>query len=304
MKKGKKVALIIALVCVVLGAAISICALAAVGHDLSQLNTVKYTAYTHEISEDFSGLRIVSAACDVRLLPAQDGQCKVVCAQTDQVTYAVGVENGILTIRHSDERSWYDTISINFNTSDEMAILVYLPQTAYDSLYVNCTSGDISIPNCFTFADAQLHSTSGEITCTACVDGTLLLESVSGNLEISGCTASALKASTTSGEIDISRVNAASLSVSSTSGDADLEDVIVAGELSVDTTSGEIELERCDGNNLLLSSVSGDISGSLLSGKQFDVQTISGETHVPPSASGGQCKIRTTSGEIEIKIVN
>ena len=108
---------------------------------------------------------------------------------------------------------------------------------------------------------------------------------------------------TVSGDICISDINVDTFNCKSTSGDIELLNVVALNDFAVKTTSGDIDFAACDCKNISLKSTSGDVEGSLLSGKNFIVDTTSGDIDVPrSSADGGECRIRTTSGDIEIEL--
>lgn len=323
MKRSKKIALIAALVCVAAGAVISCCALASVRFDFERVNTMKFETKTYDVRESFSNIRIQGTECSVRLLPSRDGACTVVCTEGENIAHTVAVERDTLTITRTDSRKWYQRIGVYWG---EMSVTVYLPAPTYGELFIQNASGDISVPGGFTFSQAQLQSTSGEIDCAAEIQGSLDLKTTSGDISASGHTAGALavqstsgdvelsgvqalrltvettsgevtaraaaaagdaRVKTVSGEIDLERLSAQALCVRSTSGDVELADTVIAGALEIETVSGEIDLERCDGESLRIKSTSGDVSGTLLTSKRFTTQTTSGTVQVPNTASPG-----------------
>lgn len=302
MKKAKKTALIIALACVAAGAVISVGALAAIGFDVSRLNTMKFENNTYQVEESFSNIRIVGAECDVRLLPSRTDACTVVCSEGKNISHTVAVDGGTLKITRTDSRKWYECMGIYWG--DAMSVTVYLPGRVYGDLFIKSVSGDITVPGDFTFSRTEIINTSGEIDYAAATDHALTLKTTSGDLRVRDLTAGALEIRTTSGEIELERVNTQTLSIQSTSGEVELTDTVAAGRVEIETVSGEIELERSDGETLWIKSTSGDVSGTLLTEKRFTTHTTSGSVLVPnvASPSAGACEITTTSGDIRIKL--
>lgn len=323
MRKAKKIALIIALACVAAGTAISLGALTAIGFDVSRLNTMKFENNTYQVEESFSNIRIEGAECDVRLLPSRSGACTVVCSEAKNIYHTVAVDSDTLKITRTDNRKWFECMGIYWG---EMSVTVYLPERVYGDLFIRSVSGDITVPDDFTFSRAEVHSTSGEIDYAAATDHRLTLKTTSGDLTVSGLTAGALDmcstsgevtirsaeirgdlaVETVSGEIELERVNVQTMSARSTSGEVELTGVIAAGRLEIETVSGEIGLEHSDAETLWIKSTSGDVSGSLLSEKRFTTHTTSGTVNVPntPSPNAGTCEITTTSGNIRLNYVN
>lgn len=343
MKKGTKIALIIATACIVLGSVLSLSTSAMIDADLSRLNTITYTVGTHLVSESFSSIYIDTSEADIRLLPSSDDTCSVVCPQGEQITHTVTVENDTLTVQRADIRKWYEHIGIFWDSERELAVTVYLPMQKYASLTLKCTSGEISVPGQFSFSQAKISTTSGDINYCANTGGALSLSSTSGDLTIHDLTAEQIKAQSTSGSIGLSEINAAKLKTASTSGDVDLSNVLVdtqmeldstsgsidlagvtaaelkaastsgdidlsnvlaATQMELDSTSGQITLDRCDAQTLQLHSMSGDIFGSLLTEKQFVTNTTSGTVRVPNSSGTDTCRASTTSGNITFNIID
>lgn len=321
MKKAKKIAFIIALACVAAGAAISLGAMAVIGFDISRLNTMKFENNTYQVEESFSHIRIEGAECDVRLLPSQTGACTVVCSEGKNISHTVAIDGDTLKITRTDSRKWYERMGIYWG---EMSVTVYLPEGVYGDLFIQSVSGDITVPGGFTFSQAEIVNTSGEIAYSAATDRSLTLKTTSGDLTVRDLTAGALEirstsgevtihsavvsgdvvVETVSGEIELEGVNAQAMSIQSTSGDAELADTVAAGHMEIKTVSGEIELGRSDAETLRIKSTSGDVSGSLLTEKRFTTHTTSGSVNVPNIASpaAGTCEITTTSGNIRIKL--
>lgn len=242
MSKRKITAIIIAVCLIFVGTIISAIALTNADFDFSTFDTVETENNTYEITETFSEIDIDSAECDIKLLPATDGVCKVICSESDKISHDVAVENDTLTVKRYDNREWYEHIGIY---SNEMQITVYLPKTDYQKLNIRTVSGDICI----------------------------------------------------------SDINVDTFNCKSTSGDVELLNVVALNDFAVKTTSGDIDFAACDCKNISLKSTSGDVEGSLLSGKNFIVDTTSGDIDVPrSSADGGECRIITTSGDIEIQV--
>ena len=124
----------------------------------------------------------------------------------------------------------------------------------------------------------------------------------SGSLAMSGTSPAKVSAETVSGDIRAEDMRGTDMDLQTVSGKAEISSAVVSGYLAVKTGSGDISLQECDAQTVYLKSVSGDIKGSLLSGKNFSVKTVSGHIDVPGSSYGGSCEIVTTSGDAEIVI--
>ena len=81
-----------------------------------------------------------------------------------------------------------------------------------------------------------------------------------------------------------------------------MTDTVAADHIYVELSSGGLSLKNCDAESLDLSSTSGSITGSLRTPKRFNVRTASGNSYVPECDQGGECVIKTTSGNVEIYV--
>lgn len=156
-------------------------------------------------------------------------------------------------------------------------------QVEYKQLNLDSVSGSITVPEDFSFSQAQVSTTSGKLQFYASVSGNLSLESVSGTMEVSNVTPQSLSLSSTSGPIHASQV-------------------AVMETWDINSVSGQVTLTDCDASSLVISTVSGGVKASLRSGKTFSTQTVSGDVQVPSDSSGGTCNISTVSGDITCTI--
>ena len=343
MNSGKKAALIIALCLIAAGLVLGGLALAA-----NQFRPEKLTKQTsslkevnYSVDEPFTALDIHGVSGDVRLLPSADGRCRVECMENEEQTHRVEVRGGTLYVERQVHQQIGVTFSFGFSERDY--IHIYLPESDYEKLILETTSGDADCPADFSFGAANLSATSGDISFRSGVEGALAVSANSGEVEIEGVSPASLSVSATSGNIRVVGVDAGSLSLSATSGDITLEnatlsgegrlkttsgdqrlekvscasltaesssgtkrftDVLASGELRSDSTSGDLTLQRCDADSLYLHATSGEVRGSLRTEKVFFTDTSSGSMKVPQSMSGGKCEVHTTSGDIQLTVGN
>lgn len=322
MSKTAKRALIIAGACAAAGLILAFAAMALVGFDMEGLNTMKFETRTYEVRDSFQHIEIRDMDCDVRLLPADDGQCRVVCTESDQIINTVEVEDGVLTVTRRDNRKWYERMGIWW--SGDADVTVYLPEREYESIVLKTVSGNISVPEDFAFATAQavttsgeisflartargltLQSTSGEITAGGADGGPVRMTTTSGDVRLSNTAAEELSVKTTSGEIELSRVTAWALDVTTTSGEIALSCVQVEQGAQIEAVSGDVKLQDFDAADITIKTTSGEVGGNLLSPKNFVTSTTSGSVRVPASdPSAGTCHVKTTSGDIRLEIKN
>ncbi len=275
----KKVIIIISAVLVLIGAVLIGVAFA-VG-DLSLVNRAR--SVTHEADGAFEDISVEVSFADVHIRRSSTDKCYAVCDETEKLGYTLTVTDGTLTLRERDTRRWFEYIEIH---TDMRGVVLYLPEGEYGSLSVTAASGDVECrSDALVFGDVSIKNASGETDLSARVTGALNVESASGDIEIEGMAPDSLKLSAASGEISLEGVRAASL-------------------MEITTSSGDISLEGCDAGELLLTSASGEIEATLLSDKLFEADSKSGRIRIPPSVrDGGICKAKTSSGDIEIRVM-
>lgn len=303
MKTSRKIALILAAGCILLGVALMLVSRPKGGFQSLEFPQVKFETNTYPVSEPFEHICMQIISADVRFLPAEDHQCRVICHDQEDLTYTVRVSDGTLTISCTDERDkWYEHIGFFWGRNRETAtVTVYLPAQEFGALALQTISGDVSIPEGFTFDEAQLVTTSGDIDFAGAVSDRLQVHSTSGDIALSHMSCSAVEIVTTSSDVEVSNLTAGTLTLRTTSGELTLSAVQVRDLAALETISGDIDFDRTDAGNLRIQTVSGDVRGSLLSPKNVITHTTSGSVHVPaPNTSAVVCEISTTSGDIWI----
>lgn len=302
MSQAKKKAIRAAIICVAAGLLISFVALAALDFNFFEMGTMEPVTHTYAPEEAFRSISVWGSECDVRLLPSEDNVCRVVCRETDRITHTVTVKNGTLLIERTDDRKWYEHIGVTWNYWGPVEVEVHLPKGDYDELRIRTVSGDVEVPESFSFARAEVEGTSGSIRFAAAVGGDLSVKSVSGDIRVDTVKADgALALKTVSGRQRISQVSCRSAAIHTTSGDVTMSDVTVSGELRMEAVSGDLELADCDAESLRIKTVSGSVTGRLLTDKAFAVSTVSGAIRVPDGTEGGPCEVKTTSGDVRFE---
>jgi DUF4097 and DUF4098 domain-containing protein YvlB len=249
-----------ALALVVLGGITAVITLAANGWSFKKFSEENYTTKTYEVNEDFVNISIDAITTDVVFLPSTDGKCKVVAYQEENTEYAVSVADGTLNVQLVAEKKWYQE-AFNF---EEEKLTVYLPKTAYGTLTIDITTGDIE---------------AKDILCER------------------------LTIDSTTGDVELKNVTCKTLFTDGTTGDVELENVVATESMYIERTTGDVEFVRCDGAEITVKVTTGDVSGTLLTEKIFLADTSTGDKEIPQSTTGGKCTITTTTGDISIKIV-
>ncbi len=321
MKKGTKVALIVAACLLVAGLIICGATMATNNwENLSWNEEIEMKSVT--VDQAFTSIRIHTAEADIRLMQAKDGVCRVEYPVGKYSDYNISTENGVLAVQYQDSRKWYEFISFGFSFK-EREVKVYLPQAEYDALMLSTASGDVAVDLGVEYTSAKVTSVSGDIAFHANVKGDCDLQSTSGDVLLHNVQSTGkVKVQSTSGKCTATNITCQHFFAKSASGDLVLGSIManefvadtLSGEmtlagcvgqtLSLESTSGDIEFTRCDGKDITLTTVSGDIEGSFKSAKLFESHTLSGDISLPRSeAVDSRCSVKTTSGDVEIDII-
>ena len=283
MHKSTKFWLLSAASLIVLGSTTFAITGCAIGWDFNKFNTVTLETNTYTISESFQNISIDIDTADITLQPSDNEECKVECHEDVKQKHSVTVENNTLTIQETDDRAWYDHLTV-MGDGDAL-ITVYLPQAQYTALSIKTSTGDITV-NSAIVDSASLTVSTGDI----------VLNSVTITNDLH------TKAST--GDTELKSVTAKNFTHNSSSGEVDMESVLIAEKMSITVSTGSVEFERCDAGEIYIKTTTGDVEGSLLTSKDFHADSNTGDKKVPQSSGGGKCEISCSTGDIKITVIN
>ncbi len=311
MSGGAKVALIIVAALLII---------AGVGIILASLNLGGRNAMEKEYTFANAGIRsfvLDTGAAEVKLLPAKDGICTVRGIESATLKYKVWQNGETLHVVRERSGPWsFFGISLK-----EDYVRIYLPEQAYDSLWVKSSSGGVSVPEDFRFTTAVITVSSGGVGFSADVTEQLSIEASSGGVAVMNASPSELQVRASSGGIALSDMRPGSVSLhlssgglrlsgvhctgdlraESSSGGIRFSDVTARGKMKLECSSGSIKLEDCDADELHIECTSGSVSGNLLTPKTYVASATSGSVRVPSGSSGGLCEVKTTSGSIHFE---
>lgn len=321
MSKSTIIFLIIAGVLVVAGVAVFLVVMSINGWDFKKLSTQKLETNAYTIEDNYNNIIITTIEADVEILPSNDGKTKVVCHEEKKVKHEVRVESDTLVIDVKDSRKWYDYINI-FSVSAPK-ITIYLPSDKLASLYINGSTGNVNIPSDFSFENIGISASTGDVRCYASASGNIKIELNTGKIDLAGLSANSLDLKTSTGKIELkmiecsgdvsiatgtgkTKINALdckNLYSTGNTGDIKLIGVIATGNFNIERDTGDVEFYNCDANEIFVKTSTGDIEGNLLSDKIFIAQTSTGDVEVPKTTTGGRCELTTSTGDIEIRIM-
>ncbi len=317
----KKALIIVAIVLVIVGAAVFVCAFAAAGYDVTKLGTVKTETNTYTTEESFTKIEITTKETDIAFKPAEDGKFSLVCVEQEKMKHSLAVEDGTLKVSVTDERNWVERIGL-FGKSLKMT--AFLPSATYEKLAVDVGTGDVVIPADFTFETLVVSASTGDVNTRAKVLDEMKLVASTGNVVIEQTTAGKTEISLSTGDVTINsfacvgdvkikvstgnvRMNdvvCASLSTEGSTGDVYLKNVVAATSLYIHRSTGDVKFDMSDAAEITVETSTGDVTGTFRTDKIFTAKASTGTVKVPVSTVGGKCEIKTSTGDIEITVAH
>ena len=317
MKKAVKLWLIIGSLFIVSGVIVFTVAIMINGG----VNMAKYRTETYTELENFSDIYISVDTANVTFVKSTEEKAKVVCYENEKTPHVVAVQNGKLSIENVDNRKWYEYINFSFKTTK---ITVYLPSAQYGTLYIESSTGDVTVSKDFSFEKVEINGSTGDIEFNSSCNGDIKIHLSTGDIELNDVTARNLDLKVSTGEIEVENatiendikinfstddvtledVKATNLTINGGTGDVKLDNVIMIGKMNIITSTGNVRFNRSDAGEIKVKVSTGDVRGSLLSSKIFIADTSTGKKQVPKTTEGGLCEITTSTGNIIITIEN
>lgn len=319
MKKHTIILIIIAAALVFVGGIMFGGVMTAVKWDFTKLSTTKYETNTHKITDTFKNISVDTDTADIVFLPSGEGECSVVCVEENNMKHSVAVENGALIIKLTDTRKWYQHIGLHFGTPK---ITLYLPAGEYGALKTVADTGDLSLPQDFSFESLDILESTGDVKSAAAVSGDVRITASTGKINFTGKSAGSLTLTTSTGDISVggttcagdvnitvstgktslSDISCKSVVSRGSTGRIGLKNVVATEKFSIKRSTGNVTFDSSDAAEIYLQTDTGDVFGTLLSEKVFITETSTGKINVPKSISGGKCEISTSTGDITISI--
>lgn len=161
MKKTRKILLISAVSCIIIGIVLIICSVSAAGYRMENLLRDKRVKNLMEISEPFDSIDIQTNLDSVSFVSAEGSGAAIEMYEGDKAHYTVEVQDGKLTIRYDDNREWYSFMSLHFPTSRELKL--FLPSDTYKSVVIKTNIGSVTIPDSFRIEELSVSADIGSV---------------------------------------------------------------------------------------------------------------------------------------------
>ena len=298
MKKGF---LAVGAILTVLGLAVLGYALFASGFDLSKLGAAGYETNTYTAEGAFRDIEIRVDTDDVTLKLSDDGKLRVVCVEPEKEKHTVSVENGTMKIAASaDQRKWYERIGV-FTSSP--SVTVYLPETAYEALVIDSDTGDVTVPDVFSFESAAITTDTGDVEIGAIRTGALTVKVSTGHVRVGSLDCSGnVSVTVSTGKAELTGVRCKNLISRGDTGSITLKNVVAEGRMYIERDTGDVRFDKSDAAEITVKTDTGDVTGSLRTEKVFITRSDTGSVRVPDTVIGGRCEITTDTGDIRIEI--
>lgn len=298
---------------IVFGSILFVAGSAAFGLAIAK-DAFKNNSFTQEVTKEyvledsFNKIDVDIVTADLTFKPSEDDKTKVVSVEKEKIHHTAKVSNDALVIREQDDRKFYEKW---FGFVSKMKVTVYLPETTYEELKIDITTGNILAEDSFTFVKQNIKSTTGDLKFENVTGKSADIKITTGNVTLNNYKLSSeLNIDTTSGDYKFNNVECEKATLHTTSGKYILNDLIVTGNLNTDRpnldisgTSSDITFKNCDAHYVKVKTTTGDIKGNLLTKKNFDAETTTGKVLVDNDRTAeDKCYIRTTTGDIDISI--
>ena len=273
---------------------------------------------------DLSGYSIKSFnfdcdTSDIEFVATNDSTAKIVYKETEKVFHTEEVKNETLFIKQVEDIKWYERV-FTFDFTPKKAT-IYLPAGAYQSLNVDNSTGDLSIPHDFSFDavdiklstgnvhfncdvtnDTKIETSTGDVYLDSITTKSLTVRRSTGSLSMKKINASgAISIESSTGKVGASEVRAESIKIESSTGDVALNDVKVTGDLTINTSTGDVSFADIDFENGTIKTSTGDVKGTLSTPKYVDADSGTGKTKVDSDRSIPETlTVKSNTGDIII----
>lgn len=318
MRKAVKIWLIVATALVALGGILFTGAMLANGWDFDKLSAATYTTNTYEVDGDFKNISIDVETTKIEFAPADNGRCKIVCFEDEKARHSASVQNDTLMIDAVNTRKWYEFIFLSLG---QQKMTVYLPQNAYDSLFIETDTGDVAIPKDFSFDTLKIDGDTSDVDCFASALHGIEMKLTTGDIRLEDIATEQLKLTTDTGRIQLNTADVGAnirietdtgkveltdtscndLFAESDTGSIALKNVIGSGRFTIESDTGNITFDHCDAAEISVKTDTGNVTGTFLSDKVFLTETATGRISVPKTVTGGKCELKTSTGDIRIE---
>ena len=270
------------------------------GRSFSAAFGAKLETVTEQIRQPFRNVTVRGDTEDVEFRPSEDGKCSVVFTEREGEKHTASVKDGTLVIEKSADLKWYERFTLF--SFGRQTITVFLPEREYGALFVKESTGDVTIPEAFSFESVDVTLSTGDAVCRASAAGSVRISTSTGSVRLEDLSAGEIALSASTGRTTLQNVSCGSLVSDGGTGSISLGNVVASGNMTIERGTGDVRLALCDAAEISIRTSTGDVTGTLRTGKAFAAKSSTGRIRVPESGAGGPCRITTGTGDIEISV--
>lgn len=252
------------------------------------------------IKDSVTSFDIDISTADLEFKPLESGNTKVVVTEKEKEYHEVKEEEGVLSIKSVDTKNWYERL-FTF-AYKKMNITIYMPTETYSKLMITTSTGNISIPSGFTFDNTEIKGSTCDVKYSAASLSGLSITTSTGDINISSTNASGVNLKASTGNVSLVDVKASELNVEVSTGHISLVNTVLTGNLSTHSSTGDVDITDSDASIINIETSTGEVNAMFLTNKIIFAETSTGHINVPHSTSGGECHIKTSTGDITVKI--
>lgn len=275
--------------------------------------------HVFELSESTNNIKVDINTADIEFKHSTDGIDKVVVQEREKEYHDIYQEESTLFIENVNTKNWYERL-FSF-APKKMNITVYLTNDHFNRLSIDSKTGDVTIADGFSFENASIDLTTGDVYFAADTYSGATIVTSTGNITVEDSTSSSASLSTSTGRVIVSdseleemsvfvstgkviyeNLNVGNIDTGTTTGKINLNNVIAEGTINLHSTTGDINIVDSDASEVSLAATTGDISAVFLTNKIVFAETKTGDVNVPSLTTGGKCEVSTSTGDITISI--
>lgn len=256
MKKITKISLLLSLCLIIIGIAISFIGFALNNFRLDPPDKLKFKKVSTEITDNFNKIDIKDIDNSVKLLPAEDENCCVICYDNEKISHDITVKNDTLFIALNDNREWYEKIIFNITNNK---LIVYIPKKYYEQINISTINGNINSDESLNFNNISAETINGKINLDSQLNGKITLKTINGNIKAPYInSAEIITLKSINGNINISGETANELSAESINGNI-TANINVRELAKIETVNGNINIENLNAVKLDTHTVNGKV---------------------------------------------
>ena len=293
MKKGF-------IVLIVIGAIFTTAGAVLFGIGLSkEFKIAKSVTNEHVLTDTFEKVNIDIDTADLKFYKSTDGLNKVVCVEKEKQYHVVSVSDNTLSITSKDDLNWYER-AFTFNPG-KMEVNIYLSESSYDSLNIKSSTGDIAMPEGFTYRVSDIKLSTGDVYFSSQVSEALNIKTSTGDIHLDklDSNGASVTLECDTGKKYIESVHANKISMTSSTGRNNISNSTFNEDMYIKSSTGNVNIVSSDAATVNIETSTGDVNATFLTGKSVTTETRTGDISVIPS-TGGACHIKTTTGDITV----